>query len=149
MLADGALDVDKEPLRPAGWKLQSPTKLARREFHRRGRAADSRAPDDVVEALVSENQPIVQILVGYKPPPPRARLSADLENIGEVGGEFDDQRELDLVLGKIAYREALVTRADTQHLAAQQVHVFAGEHELPLGEDIGVGQIDGKHDIVL
>jgi hypothetical protein len=102
----------------------------------------------VVEPGIAEDHRVGLDDRDREPPAARTARAAHLEQVGEVAGveqiELDAQRPV----AEIAHRDALVARGLPEELGAHDVQRVARQVGGG-GEDLGVGEIDGEHRIIV
>ena len=104
--------------------------------------------NETVETAIGEQN---AALSGQLGPALAASLPADppdLENIGKIAGKGERQRDVDVVGAVIGKAHPLPQRTPVKIDRPGDVDGILGEPQLPLPIDVGIGEIDGKTEIV-
>ncbi len=80
---------------------------------------------------------------------PRPAHAAHLEDVGEVAGEGEREREGDALRPVVGDGDALVQRALVQVDGARDMHRVLGKHDVLVGVDVGVGEVDLQVEVVV
>jgi hypothetical protein len=75
-------------------------------------------------------------------------MAADLEEIGEVGGEVEREAKARRLRSVARHRKELVAARLPEELGARHVKGILGQAQLAVEEDIGVGEVDVERDVV-
>src|SRR5581483_1786492 len=131
------LDDDLEHGGLTGREAQLVERAGGAEAARLGVHAHARAVGDVVDAAVREDELIAGVLRGEQRAAAGAARAADLEHVGEVGGEAQLEPQIDGVAQVVGEDELLDQRAVEELLAAQVeevLRIVEEAAELAVGE---------------
>ena len=110
--------------------------VGRRIEHERRRAAQA------VEAAVAQAHHTRVALARQHLAALRTRMTADLEDVDEVGGERQRQREVVTFLDERLDGQPMIELRTEDRQPARQPHRASRQHEVRLQRHIGVGEVD-------
>ena len=121
---------------------------AGRKSGRRRIEADARLARNAIERPVDEGDFRRPALLGDDRAAPAARVAADLEQVGEVGAEFEREPHSHGLVGVVGDGEELVAARLPQELGARHVESVLREHQPVALEQVRVGQVDVEREVV-
>ena len=120
------------------------------ERGRRRLEADPRDPLHPVEPAVGEPHPAVPDLGRELLPAPLAALAADLEQVGEVGGEPVLDRDHDRLAAEVAEHQPLGVALVAQHADAAEVQALPRQRHLVVRSvEVRVRQVAAQERVVV
>ncbi len=116
---------------------------------RRGPDAEPGAAHDLIPPLVFKRQ-FARFKGGRsRPPVLRARHTANLEDVAEIGRGQKSDGDDDLLVGIAAHPHALYAGVLGQDGGSRHVKRAARHDDLIGAGDVGIGQVNGKRAVVL
>ena len=80
---------------------------------------------------------------------PRALQAAHLEQVCEIAGEVERQRDIDLAVGVVLQSKPMINRTSPDKQRANDMQHILRQDEIAIEVNIRVGQVDGQDGIVV
>jgi hypothetical protein len=144
-----ARDSDRD--RPAGARRQvdRPRDRARRRSGRRRVEGEAAAPHHLIQSAIDEDRAGGQLFVGQPVAAARPHRAAQLEDVGEVGIEGEPETEPRRRRAEIPQLQADEQSFVAEHAGPQDMHGLARPPRAVRVVEIGVGEVDRQHGVVL
>ena len=107
------------------------------------------APHLVVEAAIDQQRLVGAAQIGRRRAAALAMRAANLEQVGKVVLEQRRELQVDRTIAVIAHAEPLIGGAAPQEDRAQDMHGVLLQHDVLVGHEVRIGQVDGKGGIVV